>query len=167
MKSDISQSILRSFERYVEHGCLPGGFLTAVLKNDLTEAVGAADDENAERLQAIVSYAYNCLPALAWGNADRVVAWILMDKEECDRRVAACQSWQRRPTTPEECVKRFGFIGEAAETHSNDSRAELLCACEAVLQMHERHPFHESRENFDSAKDILKVAIANAKREKR
>jgi hypothetical protein len=115
MKSDISDSVLRSLERYVEHGHPPGGFLTAALSNNLTEAVGAADDENTERLQAIVGYMYNCLPASAWGSRDKVVEWALMDKEERGRLLAACQSWQRRPRTPEECAKRFGVIGEVAE----------------------------------------------------
>ena len=113
MKSDIGYSVLRSLERYVEHGRLPGGFLTAVLSNNLTDAVGAADDQNAERLQAIVSYAYNCLPAFAWGSPENVTEWILMDKEERENCLARCPSWQRRPTTPEECVKRFGEVAEA------------------------------------------------------
>jgi len=115
MKSDISYSVLQGLKGYVEHGHMPGGFLTAALSNNLTEAVGAADDENTERLQAIVSYMYNCLPSMAWGSRDKVVEWALMDKEERGRRLAACQSWQRRPKTPEECVKRFGAIGEVAE----------------------------------------------------
>lgn len=55
---------------------LPGGFLTAVLKNDLAEACGRADYQNAVMLWQIVSYIWNELPAACWGSPQPVDAWL-------------------------------------------------------------------------------------------
>lgn len=50
--------------RYVEHGIQPGGFLTAVLCNDLYNATGRADRENLVALPAIVRWFANNCPSL-------------------------------------------------------------------------------------------------------
>lgn len=42
--------------RYVEHGIQPGGFLTAVLMNDLGAATGRADPESLQVLPMIVQW---------------------------------------------------------------------------------------------------------------
>lgn len=42
--------------RYVEHGIQPGGFLTAVITNDLSNATGRADAESLEALPLIVQW---------------------------------------------------------------------------------------------------------------
>ena len=54
---------------YVEEGILPGGFLTAVLCNDLFGAVTHADTENAAALTTIVKFIYNRVPSDCWGSA--------------------------------------------------------------------------------------------------
>ena len=48
--------------RYIEDGVEPGGFLTAVLANNLRDAVFYADDENLPRLADIVRWCYNEIP---------------------------------------------------------------------------------------------------------
>jgi hypothetical protein len=53
-----------SIMRYVEHGIQPGGFLTAVLSNDLYNATGRADRENLAALPAIVRWFANNCPGL-------------------------------------------------------------------------------------------------------
>ena len=45
--------------RYVERGISPGGFLEAVLANDLKESLGRADEDSRESLFEIVKYIYN------------------------------------------------------------------------------------------------------------
>lgn len=55
----IKESTIQSINDYVVHGLEPGGFVTAVLANDLMEAVGRADMENRLTLHAICSYIYN------------------------------------------------------------------------------------------------------------
>jgi hypothetical protein len=53
-----------SIMRYVEHGIQPGGFLTAVLSNDLYNATGRADRENLAAIPAIVRWFANHRPGL-------------------------------------------------------------------------------------------------------
>lgn len=63
-------------KRYFDHGIPPGSFMTAVLSNDLREALGRADDINRERLFDIVSFLYTDAPAACWGSPEKVSAWI-------------------------------------------------------------------------------------------
>ena len=60
---DIPQRIMDGLMRWGKHGYHPGGFLTAVLKGDLLDAVCLADDETRQHLRAIVKFVYNQMPA--------------------------------------------------------------------------------------------------------
>lgn len=53
-----------------------GGFLTAVLSNDLRDAAARADDVNAPRLTDLVRFLFNYCPAPAWGSPEAVEAWL-------------------------------------------------------------------------------------------
>lgn len=66
-----------SFKYYIEHGIEPGGFLTAVLSNDLKEACGRADHINQHVLWEIVAWCFNELPHNAWGSAEKYRNWII------------------------------------------------------------------------------------------
>lgn len=66
-------------ERYVNDRVAPGGFLRAVLENDLARAIGRADLENLEELPDIVRYVYSHVPAKAWGSKDAVARWLVGD----------------------------------------------------------------------------------------
>lgn len=61
--------------RWIEHGISPGGFLTAVLENNLREAVARADMINIRRLSDYVRYLYNDAPSGCWGSPEAVRAW--------------------------------------------------------------------------------------------
>jgi hypothetical protein len=65
-----------ALDRYVEHKILPGGFLLAVLSNDLFGAVGRADSQNLAALPDIVKYVYNEMPSASWGSQDMVYKWV-------------------------------------------------------------------------------------------
>ncbi len=54
----------------------PGGFLRAVLENDLAGAFGRADDDNRRAMHDIVCYVYNELPSQCWGSPAKVAAWL-------------------------------------------------------------------------------------------
>jgi hypothetical protein len=69
-------AIHRGIEQYIEHGYQPGSFLTAVLNNDLTQAIGQADENSTACLVDIVKYLYNEAPGPCWGTPERVKAWI-------------------------------------------------------------------------------------------
>lgn len=63
-------------QEYVRRGTPPGGFLTAVLSNDLRGAAMMADDQNRHLLYEYVKYLHNNVPALCWGSPERVQEWI-------------------------------------------------------------------------------------------
>lgn len=70
------EHIKESLKRYVENKIPTGGFLEAVLSNDLVGAIGRADSENINRLPEIVRYVYNALPPNCWGSREKVVQWL-------------------------------------------------------------------------------------------
>jgi hypothetical protein len=65
-----------AIQRYIDHGIPPGGFLSAVICNDLSGACGHADDENRRNIPAFVAYFYNEAPADCWGSREKMAAWI-------------------------------------------------------------------------------------------
>lgn len=78
MRNDLYGAL----ERYLNHGILPGGFLTAVLENNLMEAFGRADSMNSANLRNIVGYIYNHIPSNAWGSKERVRDYVKSLKEK-------------------------------------------------------------------------------------
>lgn len=66
---------LENLVAYVECGRPCGNFLTAVLSNDLFEAVRQADNKNQDALVDIVKLIYNEAPMKAHGNAEKVSEW--------------------------------------------------------------------------------------------
>lgn len=67
--------MMPGLHRYLEYGVIPGHFLAAILKNDLSEAVSHADDFNLRNLPAYVGFMYNEMPISSWGSPARVKAW--------------------------------------------------------------------------------------------
>lgn len=72
----ISAHMLDALKRYTEKHCPVGDFLTAVLENNLSEAVGKADDYNLRNLPAFVGYLYNEAPSQCWGSKEKVKKWL-------------------------------------------------------------------------------------------
>lgn len=66
----VPQRTLDALDLWAEMAIPPGGFLKAVLQNDLFSAVGRADVENLRALPRIVEYCYNELPATCWGSPE-------------------------------------------------------------------------------------------------
>ena len=62
--------------RYLEQGIMPGGFLSAVLTNDLKRACASADHINIRRIPDIVSFLYNFAPGPCWGSEEKVTEWV-------------------------------------------------------------------------------------------
>jgi len=62
---------------YLLRGVSPGHFLSAVLSNDLKEAIARADDTNCRVLREYMVFLYNNSPAHAcYGSPEKVAAWI-------------------------------------------------------------------------------------------
>ncbi len=80
MKDSTRETILR----YVEHRVPTGGFVQAVLSNDLREAIGRADAENLEDLVEIVRFCYWEIPGPCWGSPEAVREWLAGRVEESE-----------------------------------------------------------------------------------
>lgn len=74
----IRPAMLLSMERYVEEGHPVGGFLQAVIRNDLKGAVEQADYENSHNLPAFLAWFFNEAPAMCWGRPESYEAWVAM-----------------------------------------------------------------------------------------
>ena len=72
----IEPRFRESIDAYVATGRPTGGFLEAVLSNDLMDAFNRADESALGNLPHIVAYLYNEVPAGCWGSRERVAEWI-------------------------------------------------------------------------------------------
>ena len=77
----MRHSLAWGLARYEIDRVTPGGFLLAVLQNDLIAAVGKADSENRGRLAEIVAWVYNNVPSCCYGSKAKVEAWLLGETE--------------------------------------------------------------------------------------
>lgn len=80
----ISNNMMEAIRRYVDHHVRPGGFLTAVICNNLREAVFYADDENLRNLPAFVAYFYNEAPSTCWGSVEKMQEWLKARQVEAE-----------------------------------------------------------------------------------
>ena len=71
----IGLPILYGIACYCISGAPIGGFLTALLSNDLKEACHRADYRNRRILFNITKVCWNVVPSVAWGSADKGKAW--------------------------------------------------------------------------------------------
>ena len=62
--------------RYIQDHVPTGGFLRAVLENDLFKAFAKADLASRAGMEAILSYIYNEAPAPCWGSKKAVKQWL-------------------------------------------------------------------------------------------
>lgn len=62
--------------RYVLYGIAPGGFLCAVLQNDLMGATARGEDENLANLKVICQWLYNYAPQKCHGSKEAFEAWV-------------------------------------------------------------------------------------------
>ena len=77
----VPEHLIDGLALYLVAHIQPGHFLTAVLSNDLREAIGRGDTASIAGLKPLVVYLYNRVPGNAWGNAQNVSDW-LNEREE-------------------------------------------------------------------------------------
>lgn len=73
---EVKPDTLETIKHYVEDGWQPGGFLTAVLANDLMNALGKADSYNRASIFEISCVVYNDIPSNCHGSYEIVNKWI-------------------------------------------------------------------------------------------
>lgn len=66
----------QAIDDYVQKGLPPGGFVSAVLENDLANAIGRADVVNKQFIAQIVAYVHLEIPAACHGSIGAVTTWI-------------------------------------------------------------------------------------------
>lgn len=65
---NMTLEIQQALSNYVLNKIPPGGFLTAILANDLMGAVGRCDAWNHHYMKDICNFVYNRIPSNAWGS---------------------------------------------------------------------------------------------------
>lgn len=80
----IPPNIKSAIDSYVDHGHSTGGFVYAVLCNDLVEAVARADTESFAFLLHICKYVFNFVPAPCWGSKKKVTNWLNLHEQQPD-----------------------------------------------------------------------------------
>lgn len=75
-ESRIPPHIRTSLDDYMDKRWQPGGFVTAVLENDLKGAFGRADHLSMAAMPAIVAYVYWKLPSISQGSPEKVKTWL-------------------------------------------------------------------------------------------
>lgn len=109
--NQIPQDVKETLDLYVSHRIPTGGFLEAVLSNDLRGAISQADDVSLAHLKPIVLYVLWEIPAACWGNRDRVEAWL-------------------HPTVPcEACEGRGEYEGQRRSRFENGVDEDVMMQC--------------------------------------
>lgn len=85
----IGEPILKGINRFALLHEGKGDFITAVLCNNLREALARADHLNQKVMFQIVSYCHNQIPGNCWGSPEKVKAWIEMPVEKWNRNLMA------------------------------------------------------------------------------
>lgn len=75
--------------RWIVKGIPTGGFLAAVLRNDLRDACARIDEDNRPFLPDVVKWLYNYAPAITWGCPEHVAAWPAIARREPAEETAA------------------------------------------------------------------------------
>lgn len=72
----IPDRMMPGIQRYIQDHIRPGGFLQAVISNNLKDAVSLGDDENIENLTAFVMYFHHKAPSACWGSQLNMERWL-------------------------------------------------------------------------------------------
>ena len=71
----IPEATRGALVRYVVWGYSPGSALSAVLSNDLKEAVARCDEDSWAGVREVISWLYNHAPSECYGSLERFQAW--------------------------------------------------------------------------------------------
>lgn len=81
----IPETLLNGLSRYFNERIPTGGFLRAVLENNLVQAVVGADPDSVRVLIPLVRILMARAPALAWGSELKVRRWLAGRAEMLDK----------------------------------------------------------------------------------
>jgi len=72
----VPSHLVNGMKLYIEHGIPPGDFLQAVLRNDLMESMGRADEESRNGLFNLCTFLYSHAPFDCHGSEAKYKAWV-------------------------------------------------------------------------------------------
>jgi len=81
---EIRPEMKAALDRYAEQGVPLGGFLTALLANDLMGALGRADPQNERNINQLCMYVHNEMPGTCHGSYEIIDAWVASHKLKKD-----------------------------------------------------------------------------------
>lgn len=76
IKCRVPAHLQNGLIEYIAARCPVGGFLEAVLSNDLRGACRSADNVSRYHLWDLGSFLFNYAPADCWGSPEQVAAWL-------------------------------------------------------------------------------------------
>lgn len=82
LEARFGETMVMAIRNYIDHHIEPGSFLSAVISNNLKEAVGRADNKNIRLLPEYVFYFYNYAPSVCWGSTEKMDRWLTPPEEE-------------------------------------------------------------------------------------
>lgn len=88
----------KAIDNYVQNRWKAGGFINAILENDLVETMNRAhDEETRNAIPAILMYIYNELPGTSWGSKSKVKLWL---EEEAEWKLKKFSKWTGETRAP-------------------------------------------------------------------
>lgn len=80
----VPAAIKDSLRRYIRDGIKPGTFLTAVLTNNLYDAILRADPTSLENMKEILLYVFEHCPMESFGSEEKLNKWVEKRRETCE-----------------------------------------------------------------------------------
>lgn len=74
-EAGVASHLRAGLARYLVDHVKPGGFLSAVLKNDLATAVMHADEFSLANIREVVAFLKTMAPPDSWGSQEKVAKW--------------------------------------------------------------------------------------------
>jgi hypothetical protein len=128
MYENIPDYTIRTINNWVNDGWQPGGFVTAVLENDLAQAFARADDNNTRAMAEIVQYVWNEIPGNCWGSKQAVLLWKakFVPDNDGDRSMTETDSIDNYPY-------RYRLIKTITRENGNSDWSIVLAKCPVVV----------------------------------
>lgn len=76
LRAKLPRYIAEGLDEFALYGYSPGGFLAAVLTNDLMTAACSADQNSLPAIANICRYVHNFLPGQCHGSREKYNAWL-------------------------------------------------------------------------------------------
>ena len=83
--AEVPHHLRDAILRYLLGGIRPGGFLQAVISNNLFEAMARADEDSRKGLFLVCSFFYNDAPAPCFGSPAKMETWL--EQSESSKRL--------------------------------------------------------------------------------